>query len=31
MLFQENAILLQDSKQNTWYLSQFETISFIKT
>ena len=30
MLSQQNAILLLDSKQNTWCLSQFGTISFIK-
>ena len=31
MLLVQNAILLLKSKQNTWCLSQFGTISFIKT
>ena len=31
MLLQQNAILLHDSNQNTRCLSQFGTISFIKT
>ena len=31
MLLQQNAILLFDSMQNTWCVSQFGTIGFIKT